>query len=168
MLSITDPLQVESVFIENRPDSSTFIIPTLVQVIDHWFANRTRNKGWFIIIYTDGDFDDLDRFVQLVESTCSKLSNQDHLKIVIIGIGSDFDPRFYIKLDVNINRFLDRNGRDCNIVAFDSLTRMDSIIELLDRHPEAGLPRWAREEYPELFYQKNRYDNRFSVKATSA
>ncbi|MBO1348951.1 MAG: hypothetical protein EBE86_016885 [Hormoscilla sp. GUM202] len=33
MLSITDPLQVESVFIENRPDTSTFIIPTLVQVI---------------------------------------------------------------------------------------------------------------------------------------
>lgn len=171
MLSITDPLQVESVFIENRPDSSTFIVPTLVQVIAHWFTNRTENKGGFIIIYTDGGFDDRDRFIQLVESTCRRLNNQDQLKIVIIGIGSDFDPKFYIRLDLNVYRFKNFYARDCNIVVFDSLTRMDSIIELLDcqlENPEAGLPTWAIEKYPELFYLNNRYDNRFRVKATSA
>lgn len=151
---IQDTSQVPSIFEENQPDASTFITPTLEQVINQWFANREIHKGAFVIIYTDGQFDDRDKFVNLIEATCRKLRNQDEIKIVIVGFGSEINPKFYLQLDQNVRGFKDAKGLDCNIVVFDLLNQMPNIIELLDRHldnPETGLPMWAKDRYPDLF-----------------
>lgn len=150
---ITSPSQVETFFIENQPATSTYLVPTLDHLLSQWFATRNQ-RGGFFIIYTDGQIDDRDEFVKLIESTCRKLSNQDELKIVIIGIGSDIDPKFYIQLDQNTRGFKDAKGLDCNIIVFDLLNEIEDIIDLLDcqlEDPEAGIPMWAKEQYPELF-----------------
>ncbi len=150
---ITSPSQIETFFIENQPATSTYLVPTLDHLLSQWFATRNQ-RGGFFIIYTDGQIDDRDEFVKLVESTCRKLNNQDELKIVIIGIGSDIDPKFYIQLDQNTRAFKDAKGLDCNIIVFDLLNEVEDIIDLLDRQledPEAGMPMWAKEQYPELF-----------------
>lgn len=151
---IEDAAQVPSIFDENQPDSSTFITPTLEQVINQWFANREPHKGGLIIIYTDGQFDDRDKFVNLIEATCARLKSQDELKIIIVGFGSEINPKFYLELDKNTRGFKDGKGLICNIVVFDLLSKMANIIELLNRqieNPEGGLPMWAKEVYPELF-----------------
>jgi len=150
---ITSPSQVETFFIENQPATSTYLVPTLDHLLSQWFATRNQSGGFFII-YTDGQIDDRDEFVKLIESTCRKLNNQDELKIVLIGIGSDIDPKFYIQLDQNTRSFKDAKGLDCNIIVFDLLNEVEDIIDLLDRQledPEAGMPMWAKEQYPELF-----------------
>ncbi|NER99047.1 MAG: AAA family ATPase [Symploca sp. SIO1B1] len=150
---ITNPSQIETFFIENQPATSTYLVPTLDHLLSQWFATRNQ-RGGFFIIYTDGQIDDRDEFVKLIESTCRKLNNQDELKIVIIGIGSDIDPKFYIQLDQNTRAFKDAKGLECNIIVFDLLNEMEDIIDLLDRQledPEAGMPTWAKDQYPELF-----------------
>lgn len=151
---IQDTSQVPGIFDENHPDSGTYIAPTLEQVINQWLAfGRANNRGAFIIIYTDGQFDDRDKFVNLIEKTCAKLKSQEELKIVIVGFGSEINPKFYLQLDMNASGFTDSKGESCNIVVFDLLNKMPSIIELLDRqleNPDAGLPTWAKDEYPEL------------------
>lgn len=151
---IQDASQIPAVFDEARPDAGTFITPTLEQVLNQWFAKRSQNKKGFVIIYTDGQFDDRDKFMNLIETTCRKLENQDDLKIVIIGFGSEINLKFYLQLDMNANGFKDSKGLDCNIVVFDLLNKMPSIIEVLDRqleNPQAGLPMWVKTEHPELF-----------------
>ncbi|NET59969.1 MAG: RNA polymerase subunit sigma-70, partial [Symploca sp. SIO2E6] len=151
---ITDPSQVEDFFIEKQPATSTYLVPTLNHFLNQWFATRNQ-RGGFFIIYTDGQIDDLDEFVKLIEATCRKLNSQDELKIVIIGIGSEIDPEFYLLLDKNTRGFKDVNGSDCNIVVFDLLNEAGDVIDLLDRqleNPELGMPMWAKEQYPELFY----------------
>lgn len=150
---ITDPDQIQSVFDENYPDSNTFITPTLEKVINQWFDSRDE-RGGFIIVYTDGQFDDRNQFVKLIEKTCKRLNSQDDLKIVIIGLGSEVDEKFYIQLDKNVSRFTDSLGQNCNIVVFDVVNKMENIIDVLNRqlaNPEAGLASWTREKYPELF-----------------
>ncbi|MEQ8467279.1 VWA domain-containing protein [Coleofasciculus sp. E1-EBD-02] len=154
IIYIEDTAQVPSVFDENQPDSSTFITPTLEQVINQWFANREANREGFIVIYTDGQFDDRDKFLNLIQTTSARLKSQDELKIVIIGFGSELNPKFYLELDKNVRGFTDSKGLDCNIVVFDLLSKMPNIIELLNRqleNPAAGLPMWAKEQYPDLF-----------------
>ncbi|MBE9129927.1 MULTISPECIES: VWA domain-containing protein [unclassified Coleofasciculus] len=151
---IEDTSQVPSIFDENQPDSSTFITPTLEQVINQWFSTREDQRGGFIIIYTDGQFDDRDKFLNLIQTTCTRLKSQDELKIVIVGFGSEINPKFYLELDKNVRGFTDAKGLSCNIVVFDLLNQMPNIIELLNRqleNPDAGLPLWAKERYPELF-----------------
>ncbi|MGB7440364.1 MAG: VWA domain-containing protein [Coleofasciculaceae cyanobacterium] len=150
---ITDPEQIQSVFDENYPDSNTFITPTLEKVINQWFDGRGDKEG-FIIIYTDGQFDDRNQFLKLIERTCKRLKNQDELKIVIIGLGSEVDEKFYIQLDNNVSQFTDSLGQNCNIVIFDVVNKMENIIDVLNRqlaNPEAGLAPWTKEKYPELF-----------------
>ncbi|NEP58586.1 MAG: hypothetical protein F6K31_16470 [Symploca sp. SIO2G7] len=150
---ITSPSQIETFFIENQPATSTYLVPTLDHLLSQWFATRNQ-RGGFFIIYTDGQIDDRDEFVKLIEATSRKLNSQDDLKIVIIGIGSDIDPKFYIQLDQNTKAFKDAKGLDCNIVVFDLLNEVEDIIDLLDRQledPEGGMPTWAKEQYPELF-----------------
>ena len=64
--------------------------------------------------------------------TCRQLNNQEELKVIIIGFGSDVnrDPKFYLNLDANMNSFKDRHSKPCNIVVFDLLNKMDGIIDL--------------------------------------
>ncbi|NET61414.1 MAG: hypothetical protein F6K47_36405 [Symploca sp. SIO2E6] len=150
---ITSSEQIETFFIENQPATSTYLVPTLDHLLSQWFATRNQ-RGGFFLIYTDGQIDDRDEFVKLIEATCRKLNSQDELKIVIIGIGSDIDPKFYIQLDQNTRAFKDAKGLDCNIIVFDLLNEIEDIIDLLDRQledPEGGMPMWAKEQYPELF-----------------
>ncbi|MDY7004255.1 MAG: caspase family protein [Cyanobacteriota bacterium] len=154
--AIQDDSQVPALFKENKPDSNTFLSPTFQQIVEQWFDTRMENEGGFIIIYTDGEIDDLDAFVNYVKETCQKLNNQDELKIVIIGFGSDVnrDPIFYLKLDANTRSFTDRNSKSCQIVVFDLLNKMPNIIELLNRQledPKAGLPDWGKDFCPELY-----------------
>ncbi|MDY7004794.1 MAG: hypothetical protein SWX82_12780 [Cyanobacteriota bacterium] len=153
---IQDDSQVPALFEENQPDSNTFLAPTFQQIVGQWFGTRMPNEGGFIIIYTDGELDDRDTFVNSIQETCGKLNSQDELKVVIIGFGSDVnrDPSFYLKLDANANSFTDKNSRPCNIVVFDLLNKMPSIIDLLNRQledPKAGLPGWGKEFCPELY-----------------
>ena len=153
---IQDDAQVSDLFQENQPDSNTFLTPAFQQIVGEWFGTRMPKEGGFIIIYTDGEIDDRDTFLNSVEETCRKLNNQDELKVVIIGFGSDVnrDPKFYLNLDANMKSFTDRNSKSCNIVVFDLLNKMDGIIELLDRqlvNPDAGLPQWGKEFCPDLY-----------------
>jgi len=150
---ITDAGQVVSVFEENMPNGNTFIVPTLEKTINTWFDKREGRAG-FIIIYTDGQFDDRDKFMNSIKQTCGRLETEDDLKIIIIGLGRELDEKFYIKLDQNVSNFKDNGGKECNIVVFDVVNQMENIIELLDRQlvdPHAGLAPWAKEKYPELF-----------------
>jgi len=129
---ITSPSQVEAFFIENQPATSTYLVPTLDHLLSQWFATRAQ-RGGFFIIYTDGQIDDRDEFVKLIEATCRKLNSQDELKLILIGIGSDIDTKFYKNLDDNTRVFQDAKGLDCDIVVFDLLNETDDIIELLNR-----------------------------------
>ena len=153
---IQDDSQVSALFEENQPDSNTFLTPTFQQIVKQWFDTRMENEGGFIIIYTDGEIDDRDAFVNYVKETCRKLNSQDELKVVIIGFGSDVnhDPRFYLMLDANANSFIDKNSKPCNIVAFDLLNQMPNIIDLLNRQledPKASFPSWGKAFCPELY-----------------
>ncbi|NET58776.1 MAG: hypothetical protein F6K47_22295 [Symploca sp. SIO2E6] len=129
---ITDPSQVEDFFSENQPATSTYLVPTLENLLSQWFPDRNQ-RGGFFIIYTDGQIDDRDDFVKLIKSTCKKLNSQDELKIVLIGIGSDIDTNFYENLDDNTRFFKDAKGVDCDIVVFDLLNQVDDVIKLLNR-----------------------------------
>ncbi|NEQ38131.1 MAG: hypothetical protein F6K40_18420 [Okeania sp. SIO3I5] len=153
---ILDDSQVPALFEENQPDSNTFLVPTFEKIVGQWFNTRMPNEGGFIIIYTDGALDDRDTFVRCVEETCYKLNSQDELKVVIIGLGSDVDrdPNFYLRLSANANSFRDKNSKLCNIVVFDLLNKMSSIIDLLNRqleYPKADLPIWGKKFCPELY-----------------
>ena len=69
-LYIQDTEQVEEIFQSNLPDQNTFITPTLEKVINLWKdRGRNQGKGAHIIIYVDGQFDDRDNFLNLIEST---------------------------------------------------------------------------------------------------
>ncbi|NEQ34899.1 MAG: hypothetical protein F6K40_00665 [Okeania sp. SIO3I5] len=153
---IQDDSQVPTLFEENQPDSNTFLAPTFEKIVGQWFGTRMQNEGGFIIIYTDGELDDRETFVNYVKETCGKLNSQDELKVVIIGFGSDVnrDSSFYLKLDANANTFTDKNSKPCNIVVFDLLNKMPGIIDLLNRQLEdakAGLPVWGKAVCPELY-----------------
>ena len=153
---IQDDSQVPALFEENQPDSNTFLAPTFQQIVGQWFARLQKDEGGFIIIYTDGELDDRDTFVNYIEETCRKLNSQDDLKVIIIGFGSDVnrDPSFYLKLDANTKSFQDKNSKPCNIVVFDLLNKMSGIIDLLNcqlEDPKAGLPEWGKEFCPDLY-----------------
>ena len=153
---IQDDFEVSALFEENKPDSNAFLTPTFEQIVKQWWGTRIPNEGGFIIIYTDGEIEDRDAFVNSVQETCRKLNNEDELKVVIIGFGSDVnsDPKFYLNLDANMNSFTDRNSKPCNIIAFDLLNKMEGIIDLLNRQfedPKASLPQWGKEFCPDLY-----------------
>lgn len=153
---IQDDSQVAAFFRENQPDGNTFIVPTLNAAINDWLTTRQANEGGFIIIYTDGELDDRDAFERLIRETCQRLNNQDELKVIIIGYGSDIvnRPNFYLRLDANTSSNVDRNGKSCNIVVFDTFDKMPNIIDVLNsqlENPDVGLVEWGREYCPELY-----------------
>lgn len=156
IVDIYSDQDIKNVFLDNRPGTNTFIKPTLEKVIDNYLAVQNNYSGGFIIIYTDGVLSDQSAFESLVTSTCGKLASQDDLKIVIIGIGSDVErnPKPYLKLDANTSKNEDKHNKTCNIVVFDTLSRMPNIIDILNRqlvNPKEGLAEWGREFCPELY-----------------
>lgn len=125
---------VENIFLENRPDTSTFVVPALDRAIRTWFDNRehSQTQGAFFIIYTDGQFDDTKAFEALIQETCRQLDDERIIKIIIIGIGKDIDLEYFQNLNKNMQGNVDKNGKPCDIVVFDLATEMEDIIELME------------------------------------
>lgn len=126
--------QVENIFLENRPDTSTFVVPALNRAIDFWFDSRTQSKtqGAFFIIYTDGQFDDTKAFETLIEETCKKIDDERVIKIIVVGIGKDIDVEYFQNLNNNLQGNVDKNGNPCDIFVFELETEMEDIIELME------------------------------------
>jgi von Willebrand factor type A domain len=133
--TVNNVSQVENIFLENRPDSTTFVEPTLNSCLEEWFKQRTESKtqGALFIIYTDGQFDDTVDFENLVKRTCAKLDNQNIIKIFIIGVGKDIDEEYFQKLDNNLKTNVDRHNNSCDIVGFSLANEIDDIIEMIDK-----------------------------------
>jgi len=146
---------------ENKTGGSTFIEGTLQEAIDQWSANRTTNNGAFIIIYTDGKFDDTPEFVNLISKTCSNINSQNDIKVLLIGVGSEVDNEptvdFYVELDVNARAFKSRNGEPCNIFIFDLIDDVmdEGLIAALERQitpdQKGGLAPWIEKRYPNVY-----------------
>ncbi|MBW4475867.1 MAG: helix-turn-helix domain-containing protein [Tolypothrix brevis GSE-NOS-MK-07-07A] len=135
---IEDADQVENIFTENKPDRSTFIVPTLEYCIhEKWFKNRyqAKTQGAFFIIYTDGVFDDKSAFERLIRDTCLKIDNQQIIKIFIIGVGSEIKSEKkrndFEALNINAKKNVDKNGKPCDIVGFALADEMEDIIQVL-------------------------------------
>ncbi len=158
---LRDAAQVQSAFKENKPGGATYIAPTLNEAISQWFSNRTDDKGAFIIIYTDGQIDDNQDFINVIGKTCSNINSQDEIKVLMIGVGSDIETEgaidFYLGIDLNANKFQSRRGEDCNIFIFDLIDEVmdEGIIAALERQlegdPRKGLATWVKEKYPSLY-----------------
>ncbi|MBD2447892.1 AAA-like domain-containing protein [Nostoc sp. FACHB-152] len=127
--------QVENIFLENRPDTSTFVVPALKRAINYWFDSRVQSKtqGAFFIIYTDGQFDDTKAFEALIEDTCKQIYNERVIKIIVVGIGKDIDVEYFQSLNNNLQGNVDKNGNPCDIFVFELETEMEDIIELMER-----------------------------------
>ncbi|MDZ8034957.1 AAA-like domain-containing protein [Nostoc sp. DedSLP04] len=127
--------QVENIFLENRPDTLTFVVPALNRAINFWFDNRaqSKTKGAFFIIYTDGQFDDTKAFETLIQETCKQIDDERIIKIIVVGIGKDIDVEYFQNLNNNLQGNVDKNGNDCDIFVFELETEMEDIIELMER-----------------------------------
>lgn len=159
-IHLRDAAQVESAFKENKPSGSTFISPTLNEAINQWFSNRTNDKGALVVIYTDGQLDDRNEFVKAISDTCSRINSEEEIKILLIGIGSDINPEFYLDIDLNVSNFTSRRGEHCNIFIFDLIDDVmeEGIIAAFERQlegdPKKGLAPWIKERYPEWYKKR--------------
>jgi von Willebrand factor type A domain len=127
--------QVENIFLENRPDTSTFVVPALNRAINFWFDNRPQSttQGAFFIIYTDGQFDDTKAFETLIQETCKQIDDERVIKIIVVGIGKDIDVEYFQNLNNNLQGNVNKNGNPCDIFVFELETEMEDIIELMER-----------------------------------
>jgi hypothetical protein len=132
--------QVENIFLENRPDTSTFVVPALNRAINFWFDNRAQSttQGAFFIIYTDGQFDDTKAFETLIQETCKQIYDERVIKIIVVGIGKDIDVEYFQNLNNNLQGNVDKNGNPCDIFVFELETEMEDIIELMEREIKQG------------------------------
>jgi len=145
-----------SVFEENFPDANTFITKTFAACIEDWKQapkTDTNQNGAFILIYTDGMFDDRPEFEQQVRQLSDELENEEDLKIIMIGVGDDVRSNVEPFLDLDFNLSQNKN----NIFVFDLADEMEDIIGLLDRQisqdPAEAVPEWVQRDYPD-WYQK--------------
>lgn len=142
---ISEPDQVEDIFLENTPGFNSFVVPTFRKCLELWLDGREKVtaeeveagkvKGAFFIIYTDGQFDDTDPgFEDLIKEVCSRIDDQRIVKVLIIGIGQGVNAQYFDELDINSKKNKDLNGKDCNIVVFDLEGGLDyGILELMQR-----------------------------------
>ena len=147
---IRDASQVWKLFEENKPKTKTFIGPTLEHCITSWLTRRkSSDRGAFFIIYTDGQFDDEDRFVNCIASVCTQIKNHRDVKFFVLGLGKDIDIEHFLALDFNVNKIM-----RFNVLVFDLVNEVDDIIELLSRQltddPHLAFPDWVRVRHPEL------------------
>ncbi|MGL4499783.1 MAG: VWA domain-containing protein, partial [Planktothrix sp.] len=161
--TLRDANQVQDLFVakENKPGGATYIALTLQEAVDTWLANRTDEKGAFIVIYTDGKLDDSNEFVKVIAKTCERINSQDDIKILLIGVGSDVDNEatidFYVGLDAGANQFRSRQGDLCNIFVFDLIDDVmdEGLIAALERQlipdPNRGLASWIEKRYPNVY-----------------
>jgi hypothetical protein len=139
---ISDAENVEDIFLENRPDANTFVVPTLRHCFDIWLNGREKvtiqdikegkAKGAFFIIYTDGQFDDPLAFEEFIQEASLRIDDQRIVKILIIGLGKGVNVKFFDGLD--LRKAKDAKGEDCDIVVFELAEDLEEgIIELMQR-----------------------------------
>jgi len=161
---VTDANDLDDIFRENTPDSTTFICPTMAKCLNDWFENgRKQGKGAFFIIYTDGVLSDRSQFEKLITDTCKRLDNQDEIKVAMVGIGEKVykNPIPFVELDYNTKDNVDSHGNLCSIFQFDLANEMEDIIEFLDRQlkndPELGLPEWVKRDHSDWYKRNVKY-----------
>lgn len=147
---INDASQVWKLFVKNKPKTKTFVAPTLNHCVNTWLTDgKPKGKGAFFIIYTDGQFDDEERFVHCIASACTKIDNHKDIKFFVLGLGKDIDIEHFLALDFNVNQTM-----KFNIFVFDLVNEVDDIIELLQRQltddPYRAFPDWVRIRHPDL------------------
>ena len=149
-ITIKDASEVWKLFIENQPKTKTFIGPTLEYCVKTWLSQRQHdNKGAFFIVYTDGQFDDEERFIDCIASACAKINNHKEVKFFVLGLGEDIDIEHFLALDFNLYQQM-----KFNIFVFDLVNEVDDIVELLSRQltdkPHLAFPHWLRARHPDF------------------
>lgn len=149
-IAIEDASQVWKLFVENQPKTKTFIAPTLEKCLNIWLKQgKPNNRGAFFIIYTDGQFNDEQQFVNCIAKACANIDHHKMIKFVVLGIGQDVEIEHFLHLDYNVN-----NQMPFNILVFDLVNEVDDIIELLQRQltdePHLTFPKWVKQRYPEF------------------
>ncbi len=149
-IAIEDASQVWKLFVENQPKTKTFIAPTLEKCLNIWLKQgKPNNRGAFFIIYTDGQFNDEQQFVNCIAKACASIDHHKIIKFVVLGIGQDVEIEHFLHLDYNLN-----NQMPYNILVFDLVNEVDDIIELLQRQiadePHLAFPPWVKQRYPEF------------------
>jgi hypothetical protein len=139
---ISDAEQVEDIFLENRPDANSFVVPTLRHCFNMWLNGQEqvtvqdikegKAKGAFFIIYSDGQFDDPLAFEQFITEATQKVDDDRLVKILIVGLGKGVNVKYFDSLDMR--KYKNAKGEDCNIVVFDLAEDLDEgIIEMMQR-----------------------------------
>lgn len=147
-IAIEDASQVWTLFVENQPKTKTFIAPTLEKCLNIWLKEgKPKNRGAFFIIYTDGQFNDEQQFINCIAKACANIEHHKIVKFVVLGIGQDFEIEHFLYLDCNLN-----NQMPFDILVFDLVNEVDDIIELLQRQltdePHLVFPKWVKQRYP--------------------
>ena len=148
--TITDAADVWRLFIKNQPKTKTFISPTLNHCLDSWLSKgQKNNQGAFFIIYTDGEFDDEEEFINCIASACAEIKHHQEVKFFVLGLGEDINIEHFLALDFNVNQTM-----PFNIFVFDLVNEVDDIIELLSRQlidtPHLAFPDWVKTRHPEF------------------
>jgi len=152
-ITITDPSRIYKLFIENQPKTKTFITPTLEHSINSWISqSHPIANGAFFIIYTDGEFDDEERFIEHLKILCQHIDHHSQAKVIVLGLGEDINIEHFLTLDFNFNQTM-----AANIFVFDLVNEVDDIIELLSRQltetPHLAFPEWVKIRYPQVVEQ---------------
>ena len=144
---VTEASQLRNLFVQNSPRHNTRISPTLNHCLDHWQTHGIKGRGAFIIIYTDGLFNDESQFVECIARACTLIEKHQTLKIFVLGIGQDIDVEHFLELD-----FDTYNQMPFNIFVFDMVNEVEDIVELLKRQSidtsYLTLPDWVRQRHP--------------------
>lgn len=145
---VTEASQLRNLFLQNSPRHNTRISPTLNHCLDHWQTHGKLNgRGAFILIYTDGLFNDESQFVNCIARACTLIEKHQMLKIFVLGIGQDIDVEHFLELD-----FDTYNQMPFNIFVFDMVNEVEDIVELLKRQSidtsYLTLPDWVRQRHP--------------------
>jgi hypothetical protein len=149
-IKVRDAGVVQSLFLENKPKTKTFIGPTIERCLDIWVTEgKQKNRGAFFIIYTDGLFDDELRFIECVKKASEKIESDKEVKFVILGLGTDIDIKTFLELDYNVTQSLKHN-----ILVFNLVNAVDDIINELERqlvdNPGLAFPEWVKTKYPDI------------------
>ncbi|NJK52459.1 MAG: hypothetical protein HC936_05825 [Leptolyngbyaceae cyanobacterium SU_3_3] len=145
---VTDAGQIQALFAQNSPRNNTVVSPTLQACLDTWLENgKLHDRGAFLLIYTDGLFNDEAQFVDCIARACTQIENHKMIKVFILGVGQDIDIERFLELD-----FDTYNRMPFDIFVFDLVNELDDITELLKRQlidlPHTALPPWVKARYP--------------------
>jgi hypothetical protein len=170
--AVTHPIRVRTsrqvpiLFQENRPKTKTFIGPNLEKCVQTWLAQgKPRNRGAFFIIYTDGLFDDIQKFIDCISNICHRVTDANAAIFLVLGLGEDININYFLELDFNINQQM-----PYDVTGFDLVNEADDIIHVLERQLMNELPltfpSWVWQRYPE--FVKNAIAQRATVDRNAA